>query len=80
MALFPAYLHYNYLINADFPSPDPIFQNLDKENLPFDRQDKSVVFESGDLSNIRGTHFFESLPYFSFQTSSPNQKTIVYRC
>jgi len=80
VALFPAYLHYNYLIDADFSSPDAIFQDLDDEHLLVERQDIPVLFTSCDLPNIRGSHFFEGLAYFSFQTSSLNQKTIVYRC
>jgi hypothetical protein len=79
-ALFPAYLNYNYLIEADFPSCDPIFQNLDDENLLVEEQSQSVVFDPWNLSSLRGTSFLERLPYFSSQRSPLNQKTIVYRC
>ena len=80
VAPFPVYLHYNYLIGADFSSPDAIFQDLDDEHLLVERQDISVLFTSCDLPNIRGAHFFEKLTHFSFQTSSLNQNTFVYRC
>jgi hypothetical protein len=80
MSLFPAYLDYNYLIENDFSSPNPVFQNLDDENLLVEQQDKSIAFESCDLSNIRGALFPESLACLSFQTSALNRDTIVYRC
>ena len=80
MLLFPSYLHYNYVVDADFTSSDPIFQNLDDDHLLVERQDEFVVFESCDFSNIRGAFFLESLACLSFQTSALNRDTIVYRC
>ena len=80
IALFPAYLDYNYLIENDFPSPNPVFQYLDDEHLLVERQDKSIAFPSCDPPNVRGAHFSESLACLSFQTSAINRNTIVYRC
>ena len=41
LVVWPAYLQYNDLIEIDFLSPDPTFENLDPDNLLTDKQDRT---------------------------------------
>jgi hypothetical protein len=79
-AVFPAYLHYNYLVEADFPSPVPAFENLDQDYLLVSQQNKLIASGSSDSYGLRENDLLEYLADFDFQTSSAYQKTFNLRC
>ena len=47
VAFCPAYLQYDSLIEIDFLSPVPGFENPDSDNLLSDEQSKTKIFVSG---------------------------------
>ena len=82
LAVCPAYLQYNDLIEIDFLSPHPSFENLDQENSLADDQSKIKVFVLNPSPEIflLGIFFSEPFPRFSYQIFSLDQPTTILRC
>jgi hypothetical protein len=82
LAVCPAYLQYNDLIEIDSLSPHPSFENLDQENSLADEQSKTKVFVLNPSPEIflLGVFFPEPLPRLSFQIFSPDHPTAILRC
>jgi len=82
LMVWPAYLQYNDLIEIDFLSPDPAFENLDPDNLLADNHDKTKTFVPTISPAISFLGFFciGTLPCHSFQIYFPDQPISVLRC
>jgi len=78
--VFPAYLLYNGVIEIDFLSDKPTFENLDQDYLLANQQNKSSVFGQSTSFFILETYLFRQLPRLSFGISSLDQKLSVLRC
>jgi hypothetical protein len=80
--IFPAYLHYCNLAEADLLSLDLCIENPDQENLLIDQQNESKVFISSSFCIIfaSGINFLEQLFRFPFTKYFLDQKTSVLRC
>jgi len=82
LAVCPAYLQYNDLMEIDSLSPHPSFENFDQENSLADEQSKTKVFvlnPSPEIS-LLGVFFPAPLPRLSFQIFSPDHPTAILRC
>jgi hypothetical protein len=79
ITVFPAYLHYNYLVGVDLPSPVPIFEKLCEDYL-LANQESKVGVSGSVFSVIKGISLLEQIVHVDFQTSSPYQKTFNLRC
>jgi hypothetical protein len=82
LAVCPAYLQYNDLIEIDFLSPHPSFENLDQENSLADDQSKIKVFVLNPSPEIflLGIFLGEPIPRLSFQIFSLDHPTAILRC
>ena len=82
LAVCPAYLQYNNLIEIDSLSPHPSFENLDQENSLADEQSKTKIFVLNPSPEIflLGIFFREPLPRHSFQMFSLDHPTGILRC
>jgi hypothetical protein len=82
LVVWPAYLQYNTLIEIDFLSPNPTFENLDPDNLPTDKPDKTKIFVLTFSPAISFFGFFciGHYPHHSFQMFSLDQPLSVLRC
>jgi hypothetical protein len=78
--VFPAYLLYNGVVEIDFPSAKPTFENLDQDYLLANQQNRSFVFGQCTSFFILETYLFRQLPRLSFGISSLDQKPSVLRC
>jgi hypothetical protein len=79
---FPAYLHLYSLDEADFFSPNQIWENPDSEVMLADFEKKGKILGA----TVSPVAFFlciilcKSLSCFSFQTPSLCKQAIVLRC
>ncbi len=82
LAVSPAYFLHNDLVEIDFLSPHPGFENPDQGNLPADKPDRTMLFVHGFSSFFSVSSFFsiEQLPCLSFQIFSVDQRISVLRC
>jgi len=82
LAVCPAYLQYNDLIEIDYLSPHPSFENFDQENSLADEQNKTQIFVLNSSPEIFliGIFFRKPLPPRSFQISSLDHLTAILRC
>ena len=82
LAVCPAYLHYNDLMEIDSLSPHPSLENLDQENALADEQSKTKVFvlNSSPEFSLSGTFLRELLPCPSSQIFFLDHPTAVLRC
>jgi hypothetical protein len=78
--VFPAYLLYNGVIETDFPSDKPTFENLDQDYLLANEQNRSYAIGPSTSFFILETYLFRQLPRLSFGISSLDQKLSVLRC
>ncbi len=82
MAVCPAYLQYNDLIEIDSLSPHPSFENLESENSLADEQSKTRVFVLNPSPEIfvLGIFFPEAIPCLFFQIFSSDHPAAILRC
>ena len=82
LVVWPAYLQYNDLIEIDFLSPDPTFENLDPDNLLTDKQERTEIFVPTFCPAISFFSFFYigHLPRYSFQDFPSDRSIFVLRC
>ena len=82
LAVCPAYLQYNDLMEIDSLSPHPSFENLDQENSLADEQSKTKIFALNPSPEffLFGTLFREPLPRLSYQIFSLDHFTVILRC
>jgi len=82
LAVCPAYLQYNDLIEIDSLSPHPSFENLEQENSLADEQSKTRVFVLNPSPEIflLGIFFREPFPCLSFQIFSIDHPSAILRC
>jgi hypothetical protein len=82
LIIYPIYFQYNDLIEIDFLSPGPNFENLDQENLLADEQNKTKIFVVGFSPEIHLFCFFclGQLPRLSYQIISLDHPIPVLRC
>jgi hypothetical protein len=82
LVVCPAYLLYNDVVEIDFLSPDPSFENLDQENSLVDGQSKSRIFVFNPSSEffLAGVFFSVPPPCFSGQVFSAEEPVRVLRC
>ena len=82
LAMCPAYLQYNDLLEIDSLLPHPSFENLDQENSLADEQSKTKVFVLNPSPEIflLGIFFGEQIPPLSFQIFSLDHPTAILRC
>jgi hypothetical protein len=82
LAMCPAYLQFNDLMEIDCLSPHPWFENLDQENSLADEQSKTKVFVLNPSPEffLFGTLFGEPLPRLSYQIFSLDHATAILRC
>jgi len=82
LVVYPVYLQYNNLIEIDFFSPNPTFENLDQENLLADEQNKIKIFVRSFSPVTSFFCFFciGQLLRLSFQSFSLDQPISVLRC
>jgi len=81
LVVWPAYLQYNDLIEIDFLSPNPTFENLDPDNLLADKQDKTISLLTIPIAisyfSLFGTGH---LPCLAFQIFALDQPISTLRC
>ena len=82
LVVWPAYLQYNTLIEIDFLSPNPSFEDLDPDNLLIDNQDRTKIFVLTISPAVSFFGFFciGYLRHHSFQISYLVQPLSVLRC
>ena len=82
LIIYPVYFQYNDLIEIDFLSPTPNFENLDQENLLGDEQSKAKIFGIGFYPEIClfGFLCLEQLPRLSYQIISLDHPIPILRC
>jgi hypothetical protein len=82
LVVCPAYLQYNSLIEIDFLSSNPGFEELDPGNLVADKQSKTKIFASVFSPLIFLFDFapMGQLPLLSFQIFFLDHPTTVLRC
>jgi len=82
IAVCPAYLQYNNLIEIDSLSPHPSFENLGQENSLADEQSKTRIFVLNPSPEIflLGIFFREPFPCLSFQIFSIDHPNAILRC
>lgn len=83
LIVFPAYLFYNSLQDADFLSPNANCENPDDISLLAGFEKKVKFLGSAELTTLSfyGAHPFQrELLLFSVQTSSLDQNNISLRC
>jgi len=76
------YAHYDELIEIDFLSSHPSFENPDLEGLVGDKQNKAKIFVQSPSPVICFSSFFciEQLPHFSSPILSSPRSISVLRC
>jgi len=79
---FPAYLHSYCLEEADFLSPNPIWENPDQEGFlaEFNKKGKTLGILPFSFVSLAGILLFESFHNFSFPRSSHDENPPVLRC
>jgi hypothetical protein len=82
LIIYPVYFQYNELIEIDFLSPGPNFENLDQENLVGDERNKTKIFVIGFFPEIYLFGFFclGQLPRLSYQIISLDHPIPILRC
>lgn len=82
LIIYPVYFQYNDLIEIDFLSPGPNFENLDQDNLLGDEQNKTKIFVIGFSPGIYLFGFFSlwQLPRLSYQIISLDHPISILRC
>ena len=82
LAVCPAYLQYNDLMEIDSLSPHPSIENLDQENLLADEQNriKIVVLSFSPVISLFSNLSSEEIPRLSFQIFSLDDLTAILRC
>jgi hypothetical protein len=82
LAVCPAYLQYNDLMEIDCLSPHPSIENLDQENLLADEQNriKIVVLSFSPVISLFSNLSSEEIPRLSFQIFSLDHPTAILRC
>jgi hypothetical protein len=80
--LFPAYLHFYDLEEADFFSPNQIWENPDSEILlaGFEKKGKFLGTGIFSITFFLWIILCEWLPRFSGQTFLPPEPALVLRC
>jgi len=82
LAVYPAYLQYNDLLEIDCLSPHPSIENLDQENLLADEQNriKIVVLSFSPVISLFSNLSREEIPPLSFQMFSLDHPSAILRC
>jgi hypothetical protein len=82
LIIYPAYFQYNELIEIDFLSPSPNFENLDQENFLGDEQNRTKIFVIGFSPEIYLFGFFcpGQLPRLSYEIISLDHPISILRC
>ncbi len=82
LAAYPGYLQYNSLVEIDFLSTHPSFENIDQENLLADEQNKVKIFvvNSSPEVFLFGIFLGEQVPPPSSQIFSPCHPASILRC
>lgn len=82
LVVYPVYFQYNNLIEIDFFSPNPTFENLDQENLLADEQNKIKIFvrSFSPVTSLFCFFCIGQLLRLSFQSFSLDQPISVLRC
>jgi hypothetical protein len=82
LVLFPAYLHFYHLVEADFLSPTPNWENPDQEGLivSLEKKGKILGFTLSPVVLFPETFPFNELLNFSFQGNSYDARGLILRC
>ncbi len=80
LALLSAYMHYYVLMEADFLSASPKFENTDLDSLLLLKRETSAALtgfsltfrDEGDLTGLLSSSYFPVM--------SPRVKTFILRC
>jgi hypothetical protein len=82
LVLFPAYLHFYHLEEANFLSPTQNWENPDQEVLVVSLQKKGKIlgFTLSPIALFPETFPFYELLNFSFQKNSHDESILILRC
>jgi hypothetical protein len=80
LTLLPAYMDYYVIMEADFLSTYPTFENTDLDSLLFCKKDKFTVFSGFSYAVWVASNLIEHLSGFTYQVTFPQVKTLVLRC
>lgn len=82
LLLFPAYLHFYHLEEANFLSPTPNWENPDQEGLVVSLQKKGKILGLNPFPAVflPVTFPFNQLLDFSFQRNSHGERFLILRC
>jgi len=82
LVICPAYLQYNDLMEIDFLSLIPGFENPDSDNLLAYEQNKAKIFVStlSPVISPIGISWMGQAPQFSFYILFPDRPFTVLRC
>lgn len=82
LIIYPVYFQYNDLIEIDFLSPIPNFENLDQENLLGDEQNKANIFTISFSPEIClfGYLCLQQLSRLCYQMISLDHPIPILRC
>jgi len=80
LPLLAAYIDYYDLMEADFLSAYPTFENTDLDSLLFCKKDKFTAFSGFSYAFWVASNLIEHLSGFYYQVTFPQVKTLVLRC
>jgi len=80
LPLLSAYTDYYVLMEADFLSTYPTFENTDLDYLLFCKKDKLTAFSGFSYAFWVASNLIEHLSGFYYQVTFPQVKTLVLRC
>jgi hypothetical protein len=82
LTVSPSYSSYDILSEADYFSPDLVYENSDQEDLSFDYQNKSNGLGSEGFSAafLPAIDLIRQGLHFSFQTYPLDKNIFVLRC
>jgi hypothetical protein len=80
LPLLSAYIDYYVLMEADFLSTYPTFENTDLDSLLFCKKDKFTAFGGFSYVFWVASNLIEPLSGFYDQVTFPQVKTLVLRC
>jgi len=80
LPLISAYTGYYVLMEADFLSPKPKFENTDLDCLLFSKKQIFTAPIGFSLGSCGGSNPVEHFSYFYYQIAFPQLKCLVLRC
>jgi hypothetical protein len=80
LPLLSAYMDYYVLMEADFLSASPKFENTDLDCLLLNKKEKFTVFSGFSYAFWVASNLIEHLSGFYYQVTCPQVKTPVLRC